>query len=90
VKTNIRRAEYRKQDGPRLQAQQYRKKKLVHRRNYTQTWRDTHPVETRKQDQRSNRRRWDLGGVVPIGPFDPVEIRRKQLEQVLKEARERG
>jgi hypothetical protein len=80
--------EHRKKEETRLQRQQYRRKNLVRDRNNTRRWRNTHPELVRRQQQRGHRRKWEKFGTRPIGPFDPVEIRNKRLEQVLGEARE--
>lgn len=47
-------------------------------RRYLRKWRYTHPVEQRIKNRKLTSKRWVMYAKRPIGPFDPVEMRRRR------------
>jgi hypothetical protein len=54
-------------------------------RKYLRKWRYMHPVEQRIKNRKLKSKRWVMYAKRPIGPFDPVEMRRRRLEEADKE-----
>jgi hypothetical protein len=50
-------------------------------------WRIKNPDEVRRTNRKHHLQKWLMTAKNPIGPFHPGEMRRKKLEQVLKESK---